>query len=91
MNRFIRFNKYYRIAITCIATAITATIGVIAAALTLNSPSAITTLFFIPSAIFVIAILGINFWYKAENRHIGLFSWEKPQTYRYRRRLFNRF
>jgi uncharacterized membrane protein len=73
MNRFIKYNKYYRLAILCLALAIAPLIwAIIAATAFANSPTATISLFFVPIAIAIAAILALTFWYEAEDRRIGL-------------------
>jgi flagellar biosynthesis protein FliQ len=73
MNRFIKYNKYYRLAILCSAIAIIPIIWAIIATIAFaNSPIATISLFFVPVAVAVAVILAINFWYEGEDRRIGL-------------------
>jgi len=83
MNRFIKYSKGYRKAVICIAIAIATVVYVAAAAISLsttssflglNSVDATITLFFIPSITGAFLILGINFWYVAENKRMGWFG-----------------
>ncbi len=75
MNRYIKYNKYYRLAILCLAIALTTTIGIIVvAAVSFTSPIAMMTIFFVPTIIGVTLMLGIKFWYDGEDRRLGLYT-----------------
>jgi hypothetical protein len=74
-----KYSKYYRLAITCLAVALGAIVWVAAALTVLTSPAATMSLFFVPSLLGVALMLGINFWFKGENRRFGRYQMEEPE------------
>jgi hypothetical protein len=85
LNKYKRYSKDYRLAIVCLAIAVTAIVWVAAVgASLLASPAsssvlglsrevATMTLFFVPTVTGVTVMLGLNFWYIAEGKSIGLY------------------
>jgi len=68
MNRYIKYNKNYRLAIICLVFGLAAIVLAFAAAAIYTSPATTVSLFFVPSFSGVALMMSIHFWFKGKNR-----------------------
>lgn len=68
MYKYIKYNKYYRLALVCLVFALSSIFCAVTVAAVYASPATTVSLFFVPSVSGVALMMSINFWFKGKYR-----------------------
>lgn len=68
MNRYIKYSRCYRLAITCLVVALAAVVWAVVALTVFASPAATMSLFFIPTVFVAALMMSMKFWFEGKDR-----------------------